>query len=46
MTARALTGVAVIGVFSLLASEGRGWGAVLWQLLGAMWIFYCLEEDL
>ena len=45
MTSKAWIGIVVIGLFSFLVAQGRGWGSILWLLLGAVWLFYCLEKD-
>jgi hypothetical protein len=44
MTSKALIGIVVIGLFSFVVAEGRAWGAILWQVIGAGWVFYCLEK--
>ena len=45
MKTKTWIGIVVIGLFSFLVSQGRGWGSMLWLLLGAVWLSYCLEKD-
>ena len=45
MTSKTWIGIVVIGLFSFLVSQGRGWGSMLWLLLGVVWLSYCLEKD-
>ena len=45
MTSKAWIGIVVIGLFSFLVAQGRGWGSILWLLLGAVWLSYCLGKD-
>jgi hypothetical protein len=39
-----LSGVVVLLVFCFAISGGHAWGALMFELVGAVWIIYCLNK--
>lgn len=44
MTKIALAGIAALFFVSFTISQGKAWGAIVWQLSGAAWVIYCLNR--
>jgi hypothetical protein len=44
MTKIALAGIVVLFFLSAFVSQGKAWGAIVWQLTGAAWVIYCFNR--
>ena len=40
----ALTGLAVLFALCMAISGGNAWGAILWEVSGALWRLFCFNK--